>query len=170
MRYWIDSIFEHQITVSKYKNEPTWLFIDELPDISSTENRTVAAYSLRRIVTEGRNPKLGTIFALQNWTKVDPQIRNNTTHLFSYHNKSKETKAIGKDFDLPTHIEKDIITLPKFRMIAMTHEKFVVYTPEGERYTTSDPIKGMAIMPLSQHQAPGGKKGATLDEDDEDEE
>lgn len=173
MRYLIDSIFEHQITESKLKDEPTWVFIDELPDVSSTENRTVASYSLRRCVTEGRNPKLGTIFALQNWTKVDPQIRNNTTHLFSYHNKSREAKAIAKDFDLPTHIEKDIINLQKFRMIGMTHEKFIVYTTEGERYETSEPIKGMAIMPLSQHQAPGGSTGRVEEskyEDDEEDE
>lgn len=166
MRYFIDSIFEYQIEYAKYRDEATWIFIDEMPDVSSTETKTVAGYSLRRCVTEGRNPKLGTMFALQNWTKVDPQIRNNTTHLFSYHNKSKETKEIAKDFDLPTHIEKDIITLKKFSLIAMTHEKFVIYTPDGDRYTTSEPIKGQAIMPLSQHQAPGGKK---VNGDDEDE-
>jgi hypothetical protein len=159
MRYFIDSIFEYQVQVAKYRDEATWIFIDELPDVSSTENRTVAAESLRRCVTEGRNPYLGTMFALQSWTKVDPLIRNNTTHLLSYHNKANETQAIQKDFDLPTHIAKDIINLQKFRLVAMTHEKFVVYNPDGERYTTEEPIKGMAVMPLSQHQAPGGTSG-----------
>jgi hypothetical protein len=159
MRYFIDSIFEYQVNEVKFRGESTWMFIDELPDISSTENRTVAAYSLRRCVTEGRNPKLGTIFALQNWTKVDPLIRNNTTHLFTYINKSKEAAAITKDFDLPSHLQRDILSLQKFRMIGMTHEKFVVYSPDGERYLTDEPIKGMAIMPLSQHQAPGGTAG-----------
>lgn len=166
MRYFIDSIFEYQVEVAKYRDETTWMFIDELRDISSTENRTVAAESLRRCVTEGRNPRLGTIFTIQNWTKVDPLIRNNTTHLFSYINLSAETKEIAKDFALPTHIEKDIITLPKFRLIGMTHEKFVCYTSEGERYTTSEPIKGMAVMPLSAHQAPGN----TGESDEEEEE
>ncbi len=156
MRYIIDSIFEYQLNVAKHRGEPTWMFIDEMPDISSTENRTVAAESLRRCVTEGRNPGIGTIFALQNWSKVDPQIRNNTTHLFAYHNKAKEAKAIAKDFDLPSHIERDLITLNKFRCIGMTHEKFIVYNTDGERYETSEPIKGMAIMPLSQHQAGAG--------------
>jgi intein/homing endonuclease len=169
MRYFIDSIFDYQVEEGKYKGEATWMFIDELPDLSSTENRTPAAESLRRCVTEGRNPKLGTIFALQNWTKVDPLIRNNTTHLLSYHNKSQEANEIAKDFDLPNHIRQDIINLQKFRCVAMTHEEFVVYTCEGERYKTSDPIKGIAVMPLSQHQAPGGTKTSKGDDDEEDE-
>ena len=156
MKYFIDSIFNYQINIGKRKGFATWIFVDEIADVSSTTNKTVAAESLKRIVTEGRNPKLGTMFATQNWSKIDPLIRNNVTHLFAYANKAKEASEITKDFDLADHFKKDILNLDKFEMVAMTHEKFICYNSDGERYETGEPITGYAIMPLSQHEKPGG--------------
>ena len=156
----IDKTFNDQITKSKGR---TWIAADEVGDIiKKGTKKTVASEAFINCVTGGRQPQLGTLYNTQNYSKLDEEIRNNTSYLFSgIYSSSEEVNAICRDFDLPDRYKgkNGVLTnLEKGEIVVMTNDrKFVVYTPDGDRYETSGVFRGIPVPTLSEHMRPGLK-------------
>lgn len=155
MRYYMDSIYDMQIT----RNKPVWMFVDEVGSIYKKGNRkTVAAQSFIKACTEGRQRQLGLIYTIQNYSKLDEEVRNNTNYLLScIYSDSKEINMIAKDFDLNSRRKSELSKLRNHEVIAMSNDKpFVIYTFDGERREeTGVAYKGFTIPCLSEHRRPG---------------
>ena len=154
-----DKIFNLQLESKKRKR--TWLFVDEIGNIYKRgQTKTVAADSLTRCVTEGRQPQLGVIYTIQNYSKLDEEIRNNTSYLFSLvYSSQEEINAIAADFDLPKNLKDTLKRLKPKEMMAMSNDKkFVIYTPDGNRYEQSGAFKGIGVPALSEHMRPSAIK------------
>ena len=150
-----DNIRNDQIRKKKGK---TWLIADEIGDIIRKKRKeTVAAESFRECVTIGRQPELGTMYSLQNYSMLDDDIRNNTNYLFSaLFSSNDEVNAIVKDFDLPSRYKTNLKNLKKGEMVVMSNDKrFVVYDSNGNKYKTTGVFRGDAIPTLSEHMRPG---------------
>lgn len=163
LRFIIDTVYSHQIEMGRRnKQKRVWLAVDEIGNIYKRGNRkTPAAEALVTAVTEGRNHQIGTIYTIQNYSMLDPEIRSNTNYLFSLvYSSADEINAIARDFDLTENDKESLKTLAPHEMLAISNDKpFVVYHPDGERYERTGVFRGFGLPPLSQHSFPGGKMG-----------
>jgi hypothetical protein len=157
LRYYMDSIYNKQIA----RNKPVWMFVDEVGDIYKKGNKkTVAAESFIRACTQGRQRQLGTIYTIQNYSKLDDEVRNNTNYLLScIYSDSKEINLISKDFDLSAKRKGELSKLRSHELIAMSNDRpLVIYTFDGERREeTGVAYKGFSIPCLSEHRRPGAE-------------
>lgn len=157
MKYMLDDIFDNQ-TKDEYFNTNkivTIMVVDEITNIASTLNKSVASESLVTCVTEGRPNRIGFIYTTQNYSVIDRRIRENTTHLFSFRLK-KEAKFIRSDFDLTEHEEESMKSLQKFEVMALTSNKYIVYNEEGKRRESepNEVFRGFALPPLCEPSSP----------------
>lgn len=155
MRYYLDSIYDGQIG----RNQPAWICLDEVGSIYKKGNqKTVAHESFTKCCTEGRIRQLGVLYTIQNYTKLDEEVRNNTNYLLScIYSDSKEINLISKDFDLNNKRKSELSKLRNHEVIAMSNDKpFVIYSFDGERREeTGVAYKGFTIPCLSEHRRPG---------------
>lgn len=157
MRWLIQDVYENLLEKRLPYKERTWIMIDEIGQIyKKGKKKTVAAEALIDVVAEGRKPNIGCGYTTQYYSRVDEEIRLNTTHLFAVNdNESKDLAEIGSAFSLRKDQREDIKKLKVFEMMAMTKHKFIVYDiMSGERYETDEPIKGRVIFPMSAHTPP----------------
>jgi DNA helicase HerA-like ATPase len=157
MKYILDDIFNNQTRDEYFENNKivTYMIVDEITNIASTENKSVAQESLVQCVTEGRPNRIGFVYTTQNYSPIDKRIRENTTHLFSFRLKH-ETRHIKSDFNLSNTQEEDIKSLQKFEMMAMTTDKFIVYDEDGHRRQSEagEIFRGLALPPVCEPSAP----------------
>lgn len=137
-----------------------WLFYDELDNkiIGSGRIETVAKETMIKIVKEGRWRQLGVIYTLQNYSKIEPRIITNTTHLIAFGCNEREAKMITKDFEQGPTTKKQIVALKKFEAVAMCRNDrhFVLYDEYGNKKRVAGAFKGTIIPSTSQHSKPGG--------------
>lgn len=160
-RYYAGDIFARQTKDSYFRDNKVkiWLFIDEVLDVSSTEEETVASETLKKIVTQGGPKRIGTILATQNYSKIERRVRTNIKYLFTFANPG-EANIIGSDYSLDKEVVDRIKTLPKYHCVAITSDEFIVYDIKtGRKYKSKGPFEGMALPPLSQHKAPSAQGG-----------
>jgi len=154
-RYYMDAIYDAQIARTK----PVWMCVDEVGNIyKKGAKKTVAAESFIKACTEGRQRQLGVLYTIQNYSKLDEEVRNNTNYLLScIYSDSKEINLIAKDFDLDDKRRSELSKLRGHEVIAMSNDRpFVIYTFDGERREeTGVAYKGFTIPCLSEHRRPG---------------
>ena len=157
-KYKIDQVKHYQLSIPTNKRKKMWLFIDEIGDIYKKGNeKTVAGRKLVETVTQGRNFQLGCLYTIQNYTQIDPEIRNNTGYFFCFTTSSiEEGRSIAKNLGFEKTIGDSLTTMPKGQCIAISNDReWVIYTPYGERYRMTGAFKGDPLPPLSMHYRPG---------------
>jgi hypothetical protein len=157
LKYILDDIFNAQTSDDYFYNNKivTYLIVDEITNIASTTNKSVAQESLVTCVTEGRPNRIGFVYTTQNYSVIDRRIRENTTHLLAFKLK-KEAKVVKSDFSLSDTEEEELKNLQKFELLAMTTDKYIVYDNKGGR-RESEPgeiFKGFIIPPLCEPSPP----------------
>lgn len=152
MRYLIEGIFEAQIKY--FKNKSMWVFIDELQEISTVKNKTIASESLQRLASQGRPQRLGFVYASTNYSKIELPIRTNTHYLFTFTHKNRdEVNEIAANWDLENSDKERIINLKKFEVMGVTSEEFICYDEYGEKEIVQK-VFGKMLPPLSLHKMP----------------
>lgn len=157
MKYLLDDLFNAQTGDDYFDNNKivTYLIVDEITNIASTTNKSVAQESLVKCVTEGRPNRIGFVYTTQNYSVIDRRIRENTTHVLAFKLK-KEAKIVGNDFSMEKHQEEDLMNLQKFEAMALTTDKFIIYNQQGER-RESEPgevFKGFVLPPVCEPSPP----------------
>ena len=159
-KYFASDVFEKQVQDREFrrKNRQIWFVADEAHNISSTEQRTVADAIFKRIITEGRQRRIGAIIATQTFSKLDRRVAQNIKYIITFANPSEANK-IQTTYNMPKIYANQIKELNKFECIAYTTDEFVIYDVDGNRRTEKGPIKGKSLPPLSLHKEPkkGGK-------------
>ena len=161
MQFFIDKLFDWQ---SKHylKTGRMWIHIDEIGDTYKKGKRmSVAGHSINRLLTQGRNYDIGTSFSIQNYSRLDNEVRNNINYLFTFiYSSSDEINTIAKDWDLNKDVKNSIRKLRNHECFAISNEDshpFKVYPFDGEPYETTGVFRGYALPPLSQHKLPSLK-------------
>jgi hypothetical protein len=154
-KYIVEDLFVRQSTDPYFAGNQLqiWLFIDEVLDVASRENKTVATQILKELVTQGGPKRIGTFMATQNFLKIEERVRSNIKYLFAFVNPS-EAASIASQYSLSREWAEEIKTLRKFECVAITTEEFVVYDAQGRKRRSKGPFKGKAVPPLSMHRAP----------------
>ena len=148
--YWINLLFQNQYS-REFIDKRLFLFFDEITKICNTEEDNAAREALEQIPARGRQMKIGLIYCTQNYEKIPRIIQSNTDYIFAFrHSSYKEVGEIAKDFDVPKHIEKEMLKLDKLEVIGLTSDYFRIYKG-GEVYEDDAPVKGRIIPPLSKH-------------------
>ena len=157
-KFIIDDIFNLQISDSYFSRNKAviWVAVDELEGI--TQKGSGANESLSRLATEGRNNRIGLLYATQLYNKIPEQIRTNTTVLLTYrYNNSEIVNTIANDFDLGDSWKEEIKNLDKEKRecIIMTSDKLISYNlRDGGREKIDEVRKGIPLPPLSLHKKP----------------
>lgn len=157
-KYKIDQVRHYQLSIPTGKRKKMWLFIDEIGDIYKKGNeKTVAGRKLVETVTQGRNFQLGCMYTIQNYTQIDPEIRNNTGYFFCFKMKSaEEGRSIAKNLGFDKAVGESLTSLPTGQCVLCSNDReFVLYTPYGERYRATGAFRGEVLPPLSMHYRPG---------------
>lgn len=155
-KYFVNDIFTRQTKDNFFKKNKikVWFFIDEVLDVSSIEEKTVASETLKKLVTQGRPTRIGTVLATQNYNSIEGRVRKNIKYMFTFANPG-EASDIGKTYSLDRESIEQIKILPKFTCLAVTTEEFIVYDLKtGQRYKSRGPFVGKSLPPLSQHKTP----------------
>ena len=174
MKYVIQTVYEALLSEKVPYKERTWMIVDEIGQIYKRgKKRTVAAEALIDSITEGRKPDIACAYSLQSYSKVDDEVKLNTTHALIFNtSEAKDLADFRVAFSLDKETIKEIATLGTFQCIAVTKHSFIVYDVDGKRYKTKGPIKGRCLFPLSEHVKPGKKDSIITEEEelDDDEE
>jgi hypothetical protein len=107
---------------------------------------------------------MGFIGNTQSYSKLDPDMKDNATHLFCCRiQDSKERAAIGRNFKLDKEVYEQLESLKKFEVMAISREPWVIYDKfgrkvEDERILRKRYWRGIAIPPVCDTYSPQ-KKG-----------
>jgi hypothetical protein len=134
-----------------------WLVCDEIQTIDN--KKSAASDVLIKIVTEGRNNRVGFIWATQNPERLSEQITTNTPYLIVLGlNNDEQAKSVVKNFELMSGTEKEIKSLGPLEAIACAtgNKHFIVYERDGTKRKSerNESFRGMLLPPLSQHRPP----------------
>ena len=154
-RYFAMNLFNQQYEDPYFRENEikTWFVIDEILAISKRGKHTPASEALEKIQTEGRQRRIGTMVATQNYTKVQDRIRTNCNFIVCF--STPEAKQIVSDYGMDRNNVKRINRLHKFECMAYAKDEyFIVYDMDGNRREDRGPIYGEALFPLSTHSAP----------------
>jgi len=161
MRWIVDTVYQRQTNNVYFINNKfkVWLFCDEITSVAATDRKGAASKSFKLTVQKSGPARIGFIYATQNYSKVEREIRSNTTHCFSVlQGGEEEANLLRKDFVLSNADKRQLLKLDKFDIMAMTKHKFIVYSPDGRRrvHKAKDGVLlGKSLPPLSYHKGPG---------------
>lgn len=153
--YYVNDIFQNNL--KDFPGQKTFLFFDELKDVCKRDDEP-AAQAIGRVAARGRINNVGLIYCTQFYDQIPHGVRGaKLNYCFSFaHSSNDIVRQIGSDFDLDTEEKKKIKNLKKFEVLAMTNNKFIIYS-DGERYEETKPIKGTIFPPLANHLKRGGQ-------------
>ena len=160
MYFLLDTIIHNQSRDYYFesKNIPIWIHLEEVTRVASTQLKEKTTEKLVEIAQTGRPLRMGMIYVTQDYNKVDKIMRSQTTYLFTFRFKDKsQASQIKSDMGLAEYEENEILHLKKHQVFASTTDHFVIYSPDGNRYTTDKSQKGVSLPPLSMHKSPGAR-------------
>jgi len=152
--YYGKQIFNYQANDGYFsKNKISiWVMIDEVPMIASRSNKSLPSQIFDLLVAQGRPIRIGTFYAIQNYSELSKKVRGNTNYVFSVRQNDAEAKEIANDFTLDTTEKKDLIrglkSLQPREIMACSKTHFITYDNEGNRLVEKGPFKGGALPPL----------------------
>ena len=154
-QYYAMDIYNKQVTPHFVDNNITiWLDIEEILDITGKgKKQTMASEAVKLIQTKGRQRRIGTLIATQNYSHVPERIRTNCNYIMCF-NTTREAKDICNDYGFKSPIKDRIKKLDKFECMAYSQDGFRVYGIDGNIDIKNGPIFGKALPPLSLHEKP----------------
>lgn len=137
------------------KRKRIWIAVDELKDFLTKKNREIYE-ALDELFTQGRFNSIGFIGNIQEYTKLSPSMKANSSHLIIFElQTAEERKAIAKDYGLDAERLEEIAKLKTFQCLFTTKEKVVIYNKDGKRRVVESGIwKGRILPPITTHKAP----------------
>lgn len=137
------------------KKKRFWIFIDELKDFLGKKGDELYQ-ALDTLFTQGRFNKIGFCGNVQEYTKLTPSMKANSTHLVIFELQTKEErKAVAQDYNIDADKVEEIANLKTFQCLFTTKEKVILYDKEGRRLEKESGIwKGKIIPPISVHRSP----------------
>lgn len=137
------------------KKKRYWIFIDELKDFLGKRGTDVYD-ALDYLFTQSRINKIGFVGNIQEYKRLSPSMRANSTHLIIFELQTNEERtAVAKDYRLDKEKLDSIAELKLFQCLFTTKERVVLYDNNGRRKEAEGGIwKGKVIPPLSHHSSP----------------
>ncbi len=162
LRFINETIITNQNQNPLFKDTVVMEFIDELTGITSKTNPTAASETIEKTFAEGRNMRIGAVYATQNYEKVPDKIATNTHYAFVFRQAGPGLKALKEEF---TELRSTgvgswstkVMKLKPLECVAFTDNYFIKYTKYGEPEKSSGPFKGTILPPISGHKSPGEK-------------
>jgi hypothetical protein len=162
MSYVVNTLYNNQYEDPHFKRRIVSLFVDEIDKLWQGAKGDLIKKSLNIIATNGRAARIGLVWSTQHYDRVTSQISSNTKYMIVGRKKdAKEVAEIKRDFNIPSQIEKEILTLKSnptdgiFEVACLTTEKFVSYDLDtGKKEFTSEPALGFLVNPLAKHMKP----------------
>jgi len=161
-RFINDTIMDNQTQSPLFKETVIMEFIDELTGITSRDVVNAASETIERTFAEGRNMRIGAVYATQNYEKVPAKVSTNTHYAFVFRQAKEGIEALRKDFPEIQSSgrggwKSEIMRLKRFECVALTTKEFVRYKETGEAERSTGPFKGTILPPLSGHKSPNEK-------------
>lgn len=143
-------------TMRDKKKRRIWIFIDELRDFMQRHGDDVYK-ALDYLFTQGRFPMIGFCGNIQEYTKLSPAMRANTSHLIVFDLQTdEERRAVAKDFSLDKSKLEEMSTLEKHQCLFIAKEKVVLYDKDGRRreFEQGGMWRGKILPPITCHKSP----------------
>jgi len=137
------------------KKKRIWVAIDELKDLLKKPGDDVYK-ALDYLFTQGRFPKIGFLGNVQEYTKLSPSMRANSSHLIIFELQTdEERKAIAKDYDIEVKKITELSVLKKHQSLFVTRERTILYDKDGirKRAETGGMWRGKVLPPLTVHKS-----------------
>jgi hypothetical protein len=152
--YFARDLFNKQLNDPFFVNNSikTWVYVDELADISRQGKYTLASDILEQLQAKGRKRGIGTIVANQNYSQVQQKIRTNVRYTFCF--STPEADKVCYDLGLDREVVERIKDLNRLEFMAYTNDIFSKYDFDGNKSFIKGPVFGTLLPPLSTHTPP----------------
>ncbi|MEK6878434.1 MAG: hypothetical protein AABY22_02440 [Nanoarchaeota archaeon] len=163
MSYIVENIYRDKYEDESFlKNNKISMYVPELDKMWKNDNGELIKTALGLTGTNGRRAGIGLRWDAQDYDSIPDSIRSNTKYLFVLRKaNADEVRGIAKDFGVDKNIVEAILHLNTdaskglFECVALTTDKFILYSENGSTTYTSAPQKGRLITPMAQHCKPG---------------
>lgn len=158
-RYIGENIFAFQEEYVRH-GQRIWINCDEITDYGGQgkgKKHTPATATIEKLIAEGRQLRIGFTWATQNPHYLTERIWTNTNYLFITRTKSELAKTYISSYGLNKAYADKVVSLPKRHAVLVTHvpDGFILYSPDGGRYHSDEPLIGTPFPVPSEHKKPG---------------
>lgn len=157
----LQKVRDDMVSHSFFKDKKLMIFVDELQAICHNK-RGGENSVIEELVTGGGPIGIGTVYALQNPSKLPEGILSNAKYFITCQNSRTEAKLLCSEFSVEDRYVDRIIHLNKRYKgcIAYTNERFAVFNPaENEFSYSSGPFEGEYIHSASRTLPPRSESG-----------